>query len=202
MSNALRIGNRSISYEQAKEMLFPELIPQKGNEAMLSTVPHEKVEDMAVVFRLDLHSESGMMMSTRVNQAILDGFGVTADQIKQDALENAPHTHPADFRGHSLSVSDIVAIRTNGQISCHYVDSIGFVTLPEFLKPENYLKNAEMAMEDDYGMIDGIINNGKAPAMEVTEKPKEERESILEKLKAAKEPGHKPPAWFGERNLE
>ena len=64
MSNALRIGNRSISYEQAKEMLFPELLPQKGNEAMLSTVPHEKVEDMAVVFRLDLHSESGMMMST------------------------------------------------------------------------------------------------------------------------------------------
>ena len=43
MSNALRIGNRSISYEQAKAMLFPELIPQKGNEAMLSTVPHEKV---------------------------------------------------------------------------------------------------------------------------------------------------------------
>ena len=110
--------------------------------------------------------------------------------------------HPADYRGHSLSVSDIVAIRTNGQVSCHYVDSIGFVTLPEFLKPENYLKNAEMAMEDDYGMIDGIINNGKAPAMEVTEKPKEERESILEKLKAAKEPGHKPPAWVGERNLE
>lgn len=30
------------------------------------------------------------------------------------------------------------------------------------MKPENYLKNAEMAMEDDYGMIDGIINNGKA----------------------------------------
>ena len=64
MSNALRIGNHNISYKQAKEMLFPELIPQKGNEAMLSTVPHEKVEDMAVVFRLDLHSESSMMMST------------------------------------------------------------------------------------------------------------------------------------------
>ena len=28
------------------------------------------------------------------------------------------------------------------------------------MKPANYLKNAEMAMEDDYGMIDGIINNG------------------------------------------
>ena len=68
--------------------------------------------------------------------------------------------HPADFKGHSLSVSDIVALKQNGVVSCHYVDSIGFRELPNFLKPENYLKNAEMAMEDDYGMIDGIINNG------------------------------------------
>ena len=42
----------------------------------------------------------------------------------------------------------------------HYVDSWGFKELPAFLKPENYLKSAEMAMEDDYGMIDGIVNNG------------------------------------------
>ena len=68
--------------------------------------------------------------------------------------------HPADFKGNSLSVSDIVALKQNGVVSCHYVDSIGFRELPNFLKPENYLKNAEMAMEDDYGMIDGIINNG------------------------------------------
>ena len=68
--------------------------------------------------------------------------------------------HPADFKGHSLSVSDIVALKQNGVVSCHYVDSIGFRELPNFLKPDNYLKNAEMAMEDDYGMIDGIINNG------------------------------------------
>ena len=98
MSNMLRIGNREISYEQAKEMLFPELIPQKGNEAILAEHPHDKVEDLAVVYRLDLHSGDGTMMSARVNQAILDAFGVTADQMKQDALENAPKTHPATFR--------------------------------------------------------------------------------------------------------
>lgn len=68
--------------------------------------------------------------------------------------------HPADFKGHSLSVSDIVALKQNGVVSCHYVDNIGFRELPNFLKPENYLKNAEMLLEDDYGMIDGIINNG------------------------------------------
>lgn len=68
--------------------------------------------------------------------------------------------HPADFKGHSLSVSDIVALKQNGVVSCHYVDSIGFRELPNFFKPENYLKNAEMLLEDDYGMIDGILNNG------------------------------------------
>ena len=47
--------------------------------------------------------------------------------------------HPADFHGHSLSVSDIVAIRQKGVVSCHYVDSIGFKELPEFLKPEYFL---------------------------------------------------------------
>ena len=66
---------------------------------------------------------------------------------------------PADFHSPSMSVSDIVAIKQDGKVSCHYCDSVGFTQIPGFL-PENSLKNAEMAVEDDYGMIDGIINNG------------------------------------------
>lgn len=65
-------------------------------------------------------------------------------------------------------------------VSCHYVDSIGFQELPGFLKPENYLKAAEMAMEDDYGMIDGVINNGKK------EEPVE-KASVLDQLKEKQE---------------
>ena len=67
--------------------------------------------------------------------------------------------HPADYGHPSMSVSDIVAIKRNGKVSCHYCDSFGFEQIPGFL-PDNPLKNAEMAVEDDYGMIDGIINNG------------------------------------------
>ena len=67
--------------------------------------------------------------------------------------------HPADYHHPSMSVSDIVAIKQDGKVSCHYCDSVGFTQIPGFL-PENPLKNAEMAVEDDYGMIDGIINNG------------------------------------------
>lgn len=87
----------------------------------------------------------------------VDRLGALWDRFNND--------HPADFRGHSLSVSDIIALKQNGAVSCHYVDSFGFKKLPAFLKTENYLKNAEIAMEDDYCMIDGIINNGKHPSV-------------------------------------
>ena len=73
---------------------------------------------------------------------------------------------PVDFHSPSMSVSDIVAIKQDGKVSCHYCDSVGFTQIPGFL-PENPLKNAEMALEDDYGMIDGIINNGaKEPTVQ------------------------------------
>ena len=92
------------------------------------------------------------------------------------------HHKPHDFRGHSLSVSDIVAIKQKGTISCHYVDRWDFKELPDFLTKENPLKTAEMSVEDDYGMIDGIINNGKSAAEKEKERP-----SVLAQLKA------KPP---------
>ena len=105
--------------------------------------------------------------------------------------------HPQDFTGHSLSVSDIVVLKQQGSVSSHYVDSVGFVQLPAFL-PDNYLKNAEMSMEDDYGMIDGIINNGPKEQPEV--KPKtpdlsalfEAARRTVEEDKQAPEPGKKP----------
>lgn len=90
---------------------------------------------------------------------------------------------PKDFRGHSLSVSDVVVIRQNGQETAHYCDSFGYAEVPEFLKPENYLKNAEMAVEDDYGMVDGIINNGKK---EVTPPGTDEKTSIRDRLAEAR----------------
>ena len=90
---------------------------------------------------------------------------------------------PEDFTGHSLSVSDVVVIRQNGQETAHYCDSFGFSEVPEFLEPENYLKNAEIAVEDDYGMVDGIINNSKK---EVTPPGTDEKTSIRDRLAEAK----------------
>ena len=121
---------------------------------------------------------------------------------------------PVDFHSPSMSVSDIVAIRQDGKVSCHYCDSVGFTQIPGFL-PENPLKNAEMALEDDYGMIDGIINNGaKEPTvaeleqqarsgqpislMELADavhrKEREKKKSVMEQLKGQPKAEHKKTA--------
>ena len=163
---------------------------------------------------------------------------------------------PADFTGHSLSVSDIVVLHQGGKDTAHYCDRVGFSEVPEFLQPaqksreiteriqtprgsfylcgmtreqmeadgygfhhasedgkylimangtqayavradapekDNPLRTAEMTLEDDYGMIDGVINNGRRG--EELEKAKEHAErtqpekkpSIRERLAAAKQ---------------
>ena len=160
---------------------------------------------------------------------------------------------PADFTGHSLSVSDIVVLHQDGKDTAHYCDRFGFSQVPEFLEPErakevsiptpdqmatreristprgsfcvtdmtreqmeaagyglhhqsddgkylimgngtrafavlaeqpekdNPLRTAEMTLEDDYGMIDGVINNGRRG-----EEMEQAKTSIRERLEDAK----------------
>ena len=205
----------------------------------------------------------------------------TAPLTEKDNLESI-YTRfnvdrPADFTGHSLSVSDIVVLHQGGKDTAHYCDRAGFSEVPEFLQPaqksreiteriqtprgsfylcgmtreqmeadgygfhhasedgkylimangtqayavradapekDNPLRTAEMTLEDDYGMIDGVINNGRRgeeleKAREHAERTQPEKKpSIRERLAAAKQecakqqarpaPEKKPPE-LGER---
>ena len=202
--------------------------------------------------------------------------GLSVDPANYELVYHAPLTpgeglediytrfnidRPADFTGHSLSVSDIVVLHEDGQDTAHYCDRVGFTQVPEFLSQvrekeaalptpderetgetvrtprgtfyvtdmtreqmeaagyglhhasedgkflimgngtrafaisaeqvkerDNPLRTAEMTVEDDYGMIDGIINNGRRD--EAPAKP-----SIRERLEDAKREcaEHKPP---------
>ena len=159
--------------------------------------------------------------------------GISLDRSNYDLVYTAPLTSsevvetqleklyaqfnvekPADFHYPSMSVSDIVAVKHNGVVSCHYCDSVGFVEIQGFLS-DNPLKNAEMSMEDDYGMIDGTINNGpKEPTVAQLEQQarssqpislmdlaaathreeQEKKKSIVDQLKNQPKPEHKKTA--------
>jgi len=188
----------------------------------------------------------------------------TAPLTERDSLEGIytrfNMDRPADFTGHSLSVSDIVVLHQDGKDTAHYCDRFGFSQVPEFFQkrqqeltpdaletgetvqtprgsfyvtamsreqmeaagyglhhqsddgkylimgngtrafavlaeqPEkdNPLRTAEMTLEDDYGMIDGVINNGRRDeevekAAEAAAKSgPEKKPSIRERLEDAK----------------
>lgn len=75
--------------------------------------------------------------------------------------------HPKDFTGHSLSMSDVIVLKQHGELTAHYVDSIGFKEVPEFIKPINPLRSIEDTVEQNDNHFDGLINNipAKDPAM-------------------------------------
>ena len=145
--------------------------------------------------------------------APLNGSGSTMEQL-ETLYEQFNLKKPVDFHSPSLSVSDIVAIKQDGKVSCHYCDSVSFTEIPGFL-PDNPLKNAEMMLEDDYGMIDGIINNGpKEPtvaqleqqarsgqpislmdlAEAVHREERDKKKSVMEQLKSQPRTEHKKTA--------
>ncbi len=133
------------------------------------------------------------------NYELIYTGALTQDGSQIDKLEDLYRIfnieHPQDFTGHSLSISDIVALKQAGVVSYHYVDSIGYKELTNFRNTANHLKNAEMQMEDDYGMIDGVINNApkepvKAPAPK-KEETKTKKPSVLAKLRQYQEEDRK-----------
>ena len=135
-------------------------------------------EIFAAIAFMDYEYVSKNMLSPKRSDYDLKYTAASTESVTPETLfEKFNMDRPPDFGGHSLSVSDIVVIKQGGQVSYYYCDSIGFKELPDFRKPENYLKDAEISTEDDYGMIDGIINNGKK------EEP-EKKPSVLEKLKS------------------
>ena len=94
---------------------------------------------------------------------------------------------PDDYTGHSLSVSDVIVLKQDGSFHSFYTDSFGFAELPTFLPVDNPLKNAEMALEDDFNMIDGLINNGSRQELPRHEHPENAREkAAAEKMQHEK----------------
>jgi len=68
-------------------------------------------------------------------------YGDTLDSL----YEKFNIAHPADYTGHSLSVSDIVVLNENGNVKAYFVDSISFRELPDFLQLEPELNQKEVA---------------------------------------------------------
>ena len=78
--------------------------------------------------------ESKGIAVTRVNYDLLYTAPLEEGTSLEDIYTRFNIERPADFRGHSLSVSDVVVLHHNGENTSHYVDSFGYREVPEFTK--------------------------------------------------------------------
>lgn len=129
----------------------------------------------------------------RDNYTLVYSFPVLPEELQnksaflEQVFEKFNTDHPKDFAGHSLSVSDVVVIQQNGELSAHYVDRAGFTELANFgAVRENPLKAVEDTIEQNDNKLDGIINN--TPTMDELEERanRGEQVSISEMFDAAK----------------
>lgn len=93
-----------------------------------------------------------------VYTAPLTGQGDTLQQLNQ-LWHRFKEDHPADYHSPSMRISDIVALKQGGVLSCHYVDQYAFSELPGFFSGRNPLRAAEDSLEQNDNQLDGILNN-------------------------------------------
>lgn len=95
-------------YAQMKEKLTLQMIPTAGNEEKLSEIPHRNVEDMSIVYRFEMSNSAKEISSILVTDSMLHSYGITADQLHEDALEAAVQTHPATLRNMTDVMRDLM----------------------------------------------------------------------------------------------
>ena len=102
--------------------------------------------------------EKGLTVNMGNYDKVYDA-ALTPDMSLGRIFEKFNFDRPEDFKGHSLSVSDVVVLHQNGTDTAYYVDSSTFVDVSETFLHENPLKAAELSTEQNANMIDGVINN-------------------------------------------
>lgn len=97
-------------YSQMKEKLAMEVVSAEANKEMLETVPHQNMEDMAVVYRFVLSSDDEGRASILVTNQLLENMGVTPEQLHADAMENAPQIKPVEIKGMSEVMAEMMGV--------------------------------------------------------------------------------------------
>ena len=123
-----------------------EAVSVPAENVFQSNTPEEPDSDRYEIYQLTADPTNAKLLFTSYDGVHADGMTInrsnyelkysaplTPDTTLDSIYDQFNINRPADFTGHSLSVSDIVVLHRNGQDTAHYVDSIGFADVPEFL---------------------------------------------------------------------
>lgn len=147
---------------------IPEMFMKVGEQLVVLPVPESELEKQVQkenvqgntysIYQLKQGEEMRDYSFASISELQKRGLSVNSDNYAK--IYEAPKTdadtldsiyykfnmeHPADFRGHSLSVSDVIVFHENGVDTAHYVDSFGFTAVPEFLSQKKIAVDMDTA---------------------------------------------------------
>ena len=137
-------ANSFVRYENVKDSLTVQLIPTKMNEEMLQTIPHKEMEDMSIVYRILVDSNQNGNATVLITNDILKNYGISAEQLHQDAMESAQRIAPAQIKNMSEVLAEMSGMDPEmfgGMQSPMYVASTpnmtngaGVISYPDFME--------------------------------------------------------------------
>ena len=171
-------------YGIMKEKLAMEVVSAEANKEMLETVPHQDIEDMAVVYRFVLSSDDDGRASILVTNQMIESMGVTPEQLHVDALENAPHIKPAEIKGMSEVMAEMMGVEQAEMMGIYPVapedEQIFVATVPDkihgagVLAYQDFMDQAAERAGGDFFILPSSIHeilivpdNGKMGLMEL-----------------------------------
>ena len=97
-----------MNYDEMKSKLSMEVVSADRNADLLAKVPHEQMEDMAVVYRLVLGERENGSSTILVTNDLMQQFGITQEQLHSDAMVNAPEIRPSEIHGMTEMMNEML----------------------------------------------------------------------------------------------
>ena len=153
-------------YSQMKEKLAMEVVSAERNAELLETVPHKNIEDMAVVYRIVLDSSDEGRSSILITNKMLDSYGISAEQLHNDAMQIAPEIRPAVIKGMSEVMAEMMGAEQAEMLGlAHSQDEPMLVaTVPDktqgagILAYENFMDQAAERVGGDFFILPSSIH--------------------------------------------
>lgn len=151
-------------YKQVKSRLSMQIVSAERNAELLEDVPHEMIEDMAVVYRV-LMTQPGVgsgTVTTLVTNEMLKNYGITDSQLKKDAMRNAPNVKPVKIRDMSETVKDFdlelapdVSVENGKIFVASVTDNVYGAAVIAY---PNFLDNAAAILRSDFFVLPTSIH--------------------------------------------
>ncbi|WP_199704105.1 DUF5688 family protein [Butyrivibrio sp. XB500-5] len=118
-------------YDHMKETLSMEVVSAARNAELLDKVPHKEIEDMAVVYRFVVDTGDDGRGSILITNQLLDNYGITAQQLHEDALKYAPVMRPAVIKTMSETLMEMMGPEAKDMIPVMPSDPLFVASVPD-----------------------------------------------------------------------